>query len=87
MRCLLFLLLAGCASLAPSHAPKSGPAPQTQLPYRWENTLGPNTREQLDLDSAQCERSALDATAARNERGRQIFGLCMRGRGWRLVDR
>jgi hypothetical protein len=83
MRCLVVVLLVGCAAPAPAPAPQPQPQPQS----RWQNTLGSGTPLQFDRDAAECEQLALNAADARVGRGQQIFGPCMRGRGWRLVDR
>ena len=82
---LAVVLLVGCA--APAQAPAPQPQSQPQPQYRWQNTMSSGTPLQFDRDAAECEQLALNAEDARVARGQQIFGPCMRGRGWRLVDR
>lgn len=71
--CLFVLLLFG------------GCATQPQKQYQWVHSGGA-AREQLQADHGQCEAQALSATKE-IQRGVAIFGACMRGKGWNLIER
>jgi hypothetical protein len=72
MRYLCVLLLAGCAS--PGH-------------YAWERIDGASpTAQWLYMDKGQCEAMAVGATGNEN-RQVEVFVACMRGKGWRFVQR
>lgn len=71
MRYFVLLLLAGCAS-------------EGETQYRWAKPG--SDRQAYEMESSQCEQAALTATKE-VERGVSIFGACMRGKGWTLVER
>lgn len=75
-RYLVVLLLAGCAT-------------QPQAQYRWAKLDGTQaTQQEFERASGQCEAQALQSHPGHSiERGVQIFGACMRGMGWVLVER
>ena len=73
MRYLIVLTaLAGCA--APS-----------ALVWQRVDAASP-TPQWLYMDKGQCESMAVAATANEN-RQVEVFAACMRGKGWRLVQR
>lgn len=75
IRYLHVLLFAGCAA-----------QPLTQ--YQWVKIGGGGTHDELQMASGQCEAQALQSHPGISvERGVQVFGACMRGKGWVLVER
>jgi hypothetical protein len=69
---LFVLLLAGCATR---------PAVQ----YQWVHATGAAS---FDQDFGQCEAQALGTHPLMpQEQAVALFGACMRGKGWRLVQR
>jgi hypothetical protein len=70
---IALLFIAGCTF-----------APEKQ--YGWVNSAGSNN-DQLQRDFGQCETQALSVTGVSTQRGVSIFGACMRGKGWTLVER
>jgi len=69
------LLVAGCAAQ---------PRPQ----YQWLHDSGAADRAQLNRDSGACEAQALSTHPGLPvDRGIGVFVACMRGKGWRLVER
>lgn len=72
MRYLCVLVLTACA--APAH-------------LAWERVDAASpTPQWLYMDKGQCESMAVAATANEN-RQVEVFVACMRGKGWRLVQR
>lgn len=71
MRYLIVLMLAGCASQSAQ--------------YRWVKPGG--TQQELEMASGECEAYTLSSPHRDAERGVAIMLGCMRGKGWRLVER
>ena len=75
MRYLFVLLLASCATQPPKQ-------------YQWVKLTGGGSQEEFQMAQGQCEAQALQSHPGISvERGVQIYGACMRGKGWVLVER
>lgn len=63
----------------------AGCAPPKQ--YQWLSDSGAS-RAQFERDFGQCEAYAVaNSPSYATQRGVEIFGACMRGKGWSLVER
>ena len=75
MRYLFVLLLASCATQPPKQ-------------YQWVKINGGGTQEEFLMAQGACEAQALQSHPGISvERGVQIYGACMRSKGWVLVER
>lgn len=57
----------------------------TEPQYRWDRPGA--TREQLEMEAAQCESSAFAVPNSGEQRITIVYLTCMSGKGWKLVDR
>ena len=75
MRYVFLLLLASCATQPPKQ-------------FQWVKISGGGTQEEFLMAQGACEAQALQSHPGISvERGVQIYGACMRSKGWVLVER